>query len=168
MDAGEWASCVQAMLEAGGEQRMATTWRVCAAVAASLEAYRPRLFRGPESWCDDRQAWINGLLRQQHDIESIRGLAASMPDVFGAYRSAVMDHESAEAGRLSVLLWTIDTLRSIVESGLNVPAKLIDGVGDVIAYDWRIESIPFGGDLRTLATTSTRRYDILPKAWRYA
>lgn len=168
MDAGEWSEVVLDLLESTGDKRTAATWRACVEVARTLEQYRPIMFRGPDEWDDSRQAWVSGLLRQQHDIEQIRGLAQSAPTEFGRYRVAVLDHEASEAARLGVLLWVMDTLKRIADGGVDVPAKLTRGIGDVLEHEWRVRSIPFGGDLRGHATRHTRRYDILPRAWRYA
>lgn len=169
MDVGEWAKTVSTLVDApsGSSAKAAAAWSTCVDVAKHLADYRPRGFRGAEL-SQLETAWVNGMLHRRLDIASVREEASNHPKTFGMYRTSVLDHEASEAARLGVLLWAMETLKKLVDSGVEVSPKLTGAIGDFVAHQWRVTEIPFGGDLRTAAIKATRRYDLLPKAWRYA
>lgn len=143
-------------------------WLVIAAVAKTLDAdYRrlsePRDDRGvpvhPGSVNHLRGADVEDIVPQLSDPSLARD--------FASWRAAVSDMEASNARRLSVLSWCARALTEM-RARSTAPEK-VDKMtflfADWIAKEWSTD-VPLTGDLRAWTSRATRRYDLLPRAWR--
>lgn len=172
MQDAEWGEIVGVVLDPSQpkRERDAAQWKACAEVVRSLEAYRPAGFRAPPGWHQGDERALDGVRRGQQDIEALRGAAEAVAGSFARWRLAVWDHEAAEAAKLEVIVWVARTLSRLRDEQPNAQAvidRLMVAIGDLVVDGWRLGNLPLQGDYRQWAIRSTRRYDLLPKAWRY-
>jgi hypothetical protein len=102
---------------------------------------------------------------------------ASLPNAefslaLGGYRAQVTELEALSAQRLAVLCSTVRTLcklsdRTTDTSTLDRIEGMLSRLASHLALAWRIEPPAPAIDLRTWTVQVTRRYDLLPRAWRY-
>jgi hypothetical protein len=102
---------------------------------------------------------------------------ASLPNAefalaLGGYRAQVTELEALSAQRLIVLCSTVRTLfklsdRTTDPSTLERIEGMLARLASHLALAWRIEPPGQTIDLRTWTVQVTRRYDLLPRAWRY-
>jgi hypothetical protein len=102
---------------------------------------------------------------------------ASLPNVefanvLGGWRAQVTELEALSAQRLIVLCSTVRTLlklgdRTSDPSTLERIEGMLARLASHLALAWRIEPPALAIDLRTWTVQVTRRFDLLPRAWRY-
>jgi hypothetical protein len=102
---------------------------------------------------------------------------ASLPNAefalaLGGYRAQVTELEALSAQRLIVLCSTVRTLdklskRTSDPDTLERIEGMLARLAGHLALAWRLEPPALAIDLRTWTVQVTRRYDLLPRAWRY-
>lgn len=157
------------MLDASGRERDIATWQACAEVVKNIRAYRPADFRTPDSW-QERDWQLIDQLRACPDADKVRELARASGDTFGRFRTLVHNHEATEAAKLQTVLWVLRTLyemRDRPDANVEIIDRLANSIGNLLQLEWRVKTVPLEGDYRVWAIQATRRYDVLPKFWRY-
>lgn len=97
---------------------------------------------------------------------------AGFASVLGGYRAAVTECEAQSAQRLAVVCSTVRTLLRLGDRTNDEPTLArIDGMLTRLAAHlslaWRMDPPPDSTDLRAWTVQVTRRYDLLPRSWRY-
>lgn len=92
-----------------------------------------------------------------------------LPPIFRDWRTAVHDLEARNAGRLRVLLGVARDLNTMADLDDDPePARKMSAVlADWLLREWELRDFGLDDDFRELCIVRTRRYDLLPKAWRY-
>ena len=163
----DWPLIVSTLLAGQGRERDIAAWRTCADVVSRLAAYAPGNLTEPDGWTQSDRDALSSLRRLQG--EELAAAAANIARVFGAWRCHVTEHETAEARKLEMLVWTLGELYKLRERA-SEPAKvdsLAVRIGDVLVLAWRAPDVPTSGDYRKWAQRCTRRMDALPRAWRF-
>lgn len=162
----DWGDLAVRLLTSTGRDRDVAEWQACAEVVRSLDQYRPG--DAPRVGTLPEQEQVRRL-RQFRDIADIREAAMAFPLAFGYFRSAVLDFEAVEAAKLQTVLWCLRVLYRLRDQARDTDAidALATRIGDLLTVEWRCADVPLTGDFREWSTASTRRYDLLPKSWRY-
>lgn len=163
-----------------GRERDVAEWRLCADVCSRLGDYAPVDFRmGHEAgWSHEEQQGIGMLLAKRHmDTDDLRGVVANFigpgsETTFGKWRVAVSSFEESEAAKLRTLAWILSVLNRLRELPDAKPEHidpLVNKLADFLRTAWRarLDKVPIGRDASGWAARGTRRYDLLPKSWRF-
>jgi hypothetical protein len=166
IDWGQLMACVL-NCEDGRDIRVAQ-WRACCEVLATLEAYRPVEFDAFPSLLLAPDGSMLAPADVADRVKDPRTEAATPLGVlFGWWRAHVTDVEARNAGRLQTLAQTLQTLADLHDKAIDqTPVhERIAELGQFIEDTWRT-AVPLSGDIRGWAVRITRRYDLLPRAWR--
>lgn len=170
MDAAKWASVIEVLTRETStlRDRQIAKVETCREVARNLNWYAPADFRSPPDWCAEDAKVIQNLWRVDH--AKLRDAAQVAPGVVGRWRDHVWNFEGDQAAKLQVIAWVLQQL-FVLRDEVPQAEQLIDGMataaGDLLVNRWKLKNVPMRGDYRQWAVVSTRRYDLLPKAWRY-
>jgi hypothetical protein len=160
----DWCGLVECLLEGRtGPELHRAQWLACCEVVDHPELYRPLA-------CDERPLLLDHLTPKDvadrgFDAKSER--ATSLGVVFGGWRAHVTDIEARNAARLLTVAGTLQTLADLHRKS-TCPDKVAARLGTLGAFveaAWHV-AIPLQGDVRAWAARITRRYDLLPVAWR--
>jgi hypothetical protein len=170
----QWANLAFAIVAAPAEQRSAATFHAVTQTLHNAKAYQPAGFAGVAEWTRDEDDFLQALRAQYSAANGdgrfdLRAAANARPYAFGKWRAAVTDHEAIEASKLQTLLWAVRALYDITPAHDNpeVCARLGKGLYEQLITTWKCDVVPMEGDYRAWAIRQTRRYDLLPKAWRF-
>lgn len=97
---------------------------------------------------------------------------AGFAAVLSGYRLAVTELEAQSAQRIAVLCSTIRTLLKLGDrtedpNTIERIDAMLSRLGGHLALAWRMEPPALSIDLRTWSVQVSRRYDLLPRSWRY-
>lgn len=111
----------------------------------------------------------------REDVDRVRwALKAQGEDAmqaFGQWRNAVHELEALNTRRLFTLGWTARELSSLRDE--TTAPEVVDRIGATLAQwlhdEWRTDvDLSLGwAAMQAWAVRRTRRYDLLPKTWRY-
>lgn len=163
------------MLTTYGDEKNLVSFQACW-LALKDEAALPLLWRTPQPWSDQDSNQMRGLrdltekFGPHFNFEAFRVSAEAACAPFAKWRNAVHDHEGLQAGRLTTLVWayrTLFKLRDVFDDPAPADA-LLAKAGECIDTHWKLgATFPVEGEYREWATRATRRYDLLPKVWRF-
>jgi hypothetical protein len=113
-------------------------------------------------------------LENVHSGEQLELLLEKQPAlaaIFGRYRASVTEYEAKNAGRLLTLASTVRTLAALRArqpdlAALPASARMLERMCAHITLRWRVKVPSDALDLRRWSSSITRRYDLLPRAWR--
>jgi hypothetical protein len=171
----DWAELALAMVApADPAARLRANLGACAHMLRNAKAYEPGVFSCPDDWSKANEDFIARLrLTSKQQGFDIRAAATAEPHAFGRWRAAVTDFEALEAGKLQALLWSVRTARAVAEDAASdesdsaLAGKLGHDLWQKVTLVWKCQTVPLDGDARAWATKQTRRFDLLPKFWRY-
>lgn len=161
------STMVLKILHSSGRERDIATWEACTNVVRDITVYREEGFVLADD-LSKKLTWIESL--RNMNIDTLTMAAQSDPFVFGQYRNAVWDNEGANARKLQVLVWVLRTLyrlRDLESADADIIDPLAQRVSEMLHFEWRVKNVPLEGDYRDWATRSTRRYDLMPRVWRF-
>lgn len=150
------------LVRSGGSDRDLMLYRLALELCDSLDAYVPPRFPA-------RPFVLEGKTFAEVEASlSNAGFALAV----GGYRAAVTDLEATSAQRLSVVCSTIRSLLGLGYRTEDLPTleridAMLTRLAAHLALAWNVEVPPQHADLRTWSVAATRRYDLLPRAWRY-
>jgi hypothetical protein len=174
----DWADLALRLVAAGPEDRAALEFKACHQALQN----KPRLV--PGQWVPP-DPWSEGDSRQVHSLRALtdtfrsggklvfnydafRVSAEACGAAFTRWRNAVHDFEADEASKLTTVMWTYRTLfRLRDELDVAMVDRMASVVADALEREWACTVVPLEGDYREWAVRSTRRYDLLPRQWRY-
>jgi hypothetical protein len=151
------------LVKSGGADRDLLQYRLALELCDSLAAaYAPPRFPA-------RPFLLEG--KTFAEVEASLG-NASFALAVGSYRAAVTELEALSAQRLSVVCSTIRTLCKLGDRTSDEHTlKRIDGMltrlGAHLTLAWNLDLPADNADLRTWSVQATRRYDLLPRSWRF-
>lgn len=160
----DWAGLVECLLEGRtGPELHRAQWLACCEVVDHPELYRPLA-------CDERPPLLDHLTPgdiAERGFDAKGERATPLGVVFGSWRAHVTETEACNAARLQTLAGTLQTLADLHRRSTHperVAARMAT-LGAFVEGAWGT-AIPLSGDLRAWAARITRRYDLLPRAWR--
>jgi hypothetical protein len=152
------------LVRSGGAERDLTVYRLALELTGAMQtgAYHPPRFPAPPYELEGKTFAI---------VEASVA-NASFALVFAAWRVVVTDLEAQSAQRLLVLASTQRSLRVLSqrtsdEQTLSHIDSMLSRIASHLVIAWRIEPPHARVDLRAWSVQATRRYDLLPRAWRY-
>lgn len=150
------------LVKSGGAERDLSLFRLAVELCDALPSYSPARFQARPYELVDKTFL---------QIEASLGNAAFCA-VLGGYRASVTEHEAISAQRLLVLCSTARTLlklcdRTSDEQTLRRIEGMLTRIAGHLALMWAVEPPAASIDLRTWSVQVTRRYDLLPRSWRY-
>lgn len=159
---------VLAIYTSTGRERDIAVWTSCEDVVRNLDAYREAPFVETQA-LREKHDFLERL--RELDYDMLRDAAQTDPMAFGTYRNAVLDLEGSNARKLQVLVWTLRELYRLRDlpscSNPSLIDPLTESVGNALHFSWKLADVPLDGDYRDWAVKNTRRYDLLPRSWRY-
>lgn len=167
------------MLAGSHADRDAAAWRVCSEVARALAsasppeeraAYLPAPFHGPPQPWGEREHQAIQSCRAAKDFDALRLAVSVSPEAFGRFRLAVADWEIQQAGRLNPVLWSLQVLYRLADSGAIEGAaayKMSVGLSSVVTREWHVGDWDITANTWDVAVKATRDYRLLPKSWRF-
>lgn len=156
MRSDQYARAVGTILYGEPEERLSARLDVIRDVAEHLEAdYREE----PCPGIPDELDLLRGAPREV--MQTALAANAKLASSFGAYRLAVSDVEARNARRLLVLADAVKVCASHSRA-FELGATIMQWV----EREWRTD-VPLNADLRAWSARITRRYDLLPKDWRF-
>lgn len=167
MRAEQWGELIGASLGAGVKERAVLE------IASSRERMAmmaPVEVSFPDGWDTDegerKHRFIDDLRKAGREIADLREAAQAMPLAFGEWRRYVCDIEAANAAKLQVLMWIVQTLH-VLEQDDSDYERLKYDVMKFIDRVWGINELPVSGSYRDWCVRMTRKPNLLPNAWRY-
>lgn len=170
MDVADLSELAVRLCSASPGDRALVEWDICKDVVRHAADYSPADFEMPGEWGEADHRHVNGM-RNVKDLSELRTVAEVRSSAFGRWRDEVMNHEAREANKLQTVLWCLRVLYVLRDRGEfneQVADQIALKLGTIISMEWKCKSVPLEGDYRQWAITETRRYDLLPKSWRYA
>jgi hypothetical protein len=152
-------------------QRQAAFWDHACAVVEALDSWAPAAFPDFPPVLDQRplSEIQNALNTAGHaDADPLTRMVAAS---FALYRHEVLNVEAANAGRLTVVAGALSRLFELAETAEHAETRaLVDEmIGHFEAHvraRWNT-AFPRHASVRDWPILVTRRYDLLPIAWRY-
>lgn len=140
--------------------------------------------KGEYAACEDCSKHVQDYVQRPLDIpgweeirpwfnlapDALKLAAEASPAKFGAYRNLVLDYEARCAKQLAALVWAAQVLYRLHDKPNANKAKLealIEPINDALG-SWRAPHDIFAlAKRRGWETEFTRRYDLLPRSWRF-
>lgn len=174
----DWSDLAVRMLSATPDERVALEFAACREAMRTPEMLEPlemSRWRPDEHWTDGESRQIDQLRRlaetfprSAFNYAAFRVSAEACSSAFARWRNGVHNLEAAEASKLTLVLWVYRTLYKLRDKlGPEIVDRMAAGVGDKLEQQWRCETVPLDGEHRAWAVRSTRRYDLLPRPWRF-
>lgn len=167
MRAEQWGEMIGESLGAGVKERAVLE------IASSREhmaMLSPIAAKFPDGWGNDdgarKHQFIDSLRSAGGEIADVREAAQAWPIAFGEWRRYVCDLEAANAAKLQVLIWIVQTLY-VLEQEDESYGRLKYAVMESIDRAWGINELPVTGPYREWCVRMTRKPNLLPNAWRY-
>jgi hypothetical protein len=150
------------LVRSGGAERDLVLFRLAVELCDALDSYVPARFQARPYDLVDKTSL---------QVEASLGNAAFCA-VLGSFRAQVTEHEAISAQRLLVLCSTARTLlklskRTEDQETVSRIEGMLGRIAGHLALMWRIEPPADAIDLRTWSVQVTRRFDLLPRGWRY-
>jgi hypothetical protein len=157
-----------------GRERDVAEWTIAADVVRRIDDHEPGTFQPRHSagWTREEHEFIESIRsRENTDIDQIRQQAEGNPYAFGKWRVMVLDFEELEARKLVALWWAFqvfERLAKLESSDTQTLNRQQMRIADCLRIRWRahLDKIP-ATDPRGWATRGSRRFDLLPKSWRF-